>query len=48
MLSIPVNRAMFLGEAHGIGAEDLDRYANDGTRTFVAAYGASVDDPPSS
>ena len=38
VLSIPLNRAMLLGDEHGLGPRDLDRYADDGVSTFLAAY----------
>jgi TetR/AcrR family transcriptional repressor of mexJK operon len=38
VLSIPLNRAMLLGDDHGIRAEDLDRYADAGVDAFLAAY----------
>jgi AcrR family transcriptional regulator len=41
VLSIPLNRAMLLGDDHGVNAEDLDRYADAGITTFLAAYSPS-------
>ncbi len=38
VLSIPLNRAMLLGDDHGITADDLDRYADAGVAAFLAAY----------
>jgi TetR/AcrR family transcriptional repressor of mexJK operon len=38
VLSIPLNRAMLLGDDHGVAAEDLDRYADAGVDAFLAAY----------
>jgi TetR/AcrR family transcriptional repressor of mexJK operon len=38
VLSIPLNRAMLLGDDHGIRPEDLDRYADAGVDAFLAAY----------
>jgi AcrR family transcriptional regulator len=38
VLSIPLNRAMLLGDDHGLRPHDLDRYADDGVNTFLAAY----------
>jgi TetR/AcrR family transcriptional repressor of mexJK operon len=38
VLSIPLNRAMLLGDDHGIAAADLDRYADAGVDAFLAAY----------
>lgn len=37
LLWIPVNKAMFTGSAQHTGA-DLDRYAAEGVRGFLAAY----------
>jgi AcrR family transcriptional regulator len=38
VLSIPLNRAMLLGDNHGVGAGDLDHYADAGVNTFLAAH----------
>jgi TetR/AcrR family transcriptional regulator, mexJK operon transcriptional repressor len=38
VLSIPLNRAMLLGDNHSVRAEDLDHYADAGVDTFLAAY----------
>ena len=38
VLSIPLNRAMLLGENHDVRAEDLDHYADAGVNTFLAAH----------
>jgi TetR/AcrR family transcriptional regulator, mexJK operon transcriptional repressor len=38
VLSIPLNRAMLLGDNHGIRAEDLDHYADAGVVAFLASY----------
>jgi TetR/AcrR family transcriptional regulator, mexJK operon transcriptional repressor len=38
VLSIPLNRAMELGDDHGITGSALDRYANAGVDVFLAAY----------
>ena len=38
VLSIPLNRAMLLGEHHDVRAEDLDRYADVGVDAFLASY----------
>ena len=38
VLSIPLNRAMLLGDNHGVRAEELDHYADAGVNTFLAAY----------
>jgi TetR/AcrR family transcriptional repressor of mexJK operon len=39
VMSIPLNRAMFLGEDQAPGADELNGYADAGVRTFLAAYG---------
>jgi hypothetical protein len=38
VLSIPLNRAMLLGDDHGFSTEELDRYADAGVSVFLAAY----------
>jgi TetR/AcrR family transcriptional repressor of mexJK operon len=38
VLSIPLNRAMLLGDDHGISTDDLDGYADAGVSAFLAAY----------
>jgi TetR/AcrR family transcriptional regulator, mexJK operon transcriptional repressor len=38
VMSIPLNRAMLLGEDEPPAAEELKRYADAGVRTFLAAY----------
>jgi TetR/AcrR family transcriptional repressor of mexJK operon len=38
VMSIPLNRAMLLGDGEGGSAADLDRYADAGVRAFLAAY----------
>jgi TetR/AcrR family transcriptional repressor of mexJK operon len=38
VLSIPLNRAMLLGNEWSIPPEDLDRYADAGVATFLSAY----------
>ena len=38
ILSIPLNRAMLLGDDHGLRLRDLDRYADSGVATFLRAY----------
>jgi AcrR family transcriptional regulator len=40
VLSIPLNRAMFLGLDEPFPVEDLQRWADEGVRVFLAAYGA--------
>jgi TetR/AcrR family transcriptional regulator, mexJK operon transcriptional repressor len=39
VLSVPLNRAMLLGDDHGVSADDLDHFADAGVRVFLAAYG---------
>ena len=41
VMSIPLNRAMLLGDDTTPGIDDLNRYADAGVRVFLAAYGAS-------
>jgi TetR/AcrR family transcriptional repressor of mexJK operon len=38
VMSIPLNRAMFLGEDQPPGRAELERYADAGVHTFIAAY----------
>ena len=38
VLSIPLNRAMLLGDDHGMTDDDLQRYADAGVDAFLAAY----------
>jgi TetR/AcrR family transcriptional repressor of mexJK operon len=38
VLSVPLNRAMLLGNDHGVRTRDLDRYADAGLNTFLSAY----------
>jgi len=42
VLSIPLNRAMLLGDDHGVDVGDLDRYADAGVAAFLAAYSPPV------
>jgi AcrR family transcriptional regulator len=46
VLSIPLNRAMLLGDDHGVKAQDLDHYADAGVTTFLAAYSPSSHPKP--
>lgn len=39
VMSIPLNRAMLLGEDEPPASADLDRWADAGVRAFLAAYG---------
>ena len=39
IMSIPLNRAMLLGDDEPPAPADLDRYADTGVRVFLAAYG---------
>lgn len=41
VMAAPVNRAMLLGDDAIPSARELDRYAETGVRTFLAAYGAA-------
>jgi TetR/AcrR family transcriptional regulator, mexJK operon transcriptional repressor len=41
VMSTPLNRVMLCGEAGLPAQADLDRYADAGTRAFLAAYGAT-------
>ncbi len=43
VLSIPLNRAMLLGDEHGLLGGDLERYADAGVRVFLTAYGTPSD-----
>ena len=36
----PINQAMLLGDDGHATPADLDRYADDGVRAFLAAYGS--------
>ena len=38
-MSIPLNQAMLLGDDRPASAAALNRYADAGTRAFLAAYG---------
>jgi len=40
VLSIPLNNAMFHGSDTGFTTDELNRYADEATRVFLAAYGA--------
>jgi TetR/AcrR family transcriptional regulator, mexJK operon transcriptional repressor len=40
VLSIPLNTAMFLGDAVTFTTSELERVADEGVRVFLAAYGA--------
>ena len=42
VLSIPLNQAMLLGDEHVVASEALDRYADAGVSTFLAAYSLSA------
>ncbi len=43
VMAIPLNRAMFFGDAGAPGESDLDQYAAAGVKVFLAAYGPQVD-----
>ena len=47
-MSAPLNQAMLLGDYRPPAPADLDRWADDGVRMFLAAYGAAPDTPPTS
>jgi len=40
VVSVPLNKAMFHAADDRFGPEELQRYADEGTRVFLAAYGA--------
>ena len=40
ILSIPLNRAMFIGRDEQADPDELQRYADEAVRVFLAAYGA--------
>jgi AcrR family transcriptional regulator len=40
ILSVPLNRAMFTGRDEPADPDELQRYADEGVRVFLAAYGA--------
>ena len=42
ILSIPLNDALFLRRAEAFGPATLERYADEGVRVFLAAYGAGA------
>jgi TetR/AcrR family transcriptional repressor of mexJK operon len=39
ILWVPVNRAMFCGEEAALAPAEVDRYADEGARAFLRAYG---------
>ena len=39
VMSAPLNQAMLLGRDDGMSKRELDRHADEGVRTFLAAYG---------
>ena len=39
VMSAPLNQAMLLGRGHASSKSELERHADDGVRTFLAAYG---------
>lgn len=39
VMSAPLNQAMLLGRDHSLSKSELERHADDGVRTFLAAYG---------
>jgi TetR/AcrR family transcriptional regulator, mexJK operon transcriptional repressor len=46
VLSVPMNRAMFLGLDEPFPLADLQRWADEGVRVFLAAYGAGTGATP--
>jgi TetR/AcrR family transcriptional repressor of mexJK operon len=40
VVSVPLNRAMLLGDDHGMSTDDLDKFADAGVDAFLAAYGS--------
>ena len=44
ILSIPLNHAMFIAGAPPPSEKELERYAEEGVRIFLAAFGASPDE----
>jgi AcrR family transcriptional regulator len=48
VMSAPLNQAMLLGDFRPPEPADLARWADDGVRMFLAAYGAAPDTPPTS
>jgi TetR/AcrR family transcriptional repressor of mexJK operon len=49
VMAIPLNRAMFFGDAGTPGQSELDQYARAGVKVFLVAYGLqaeSVEGPP--
>jgi TetR/AcrR family transcriptional regulator, mexJK operon transcriptional repressor len=42
ILSIPLNKAMFLGSGIEFAPGELERYADEGVRVFLAAYGTPM------
>jgi TetR/AcrR family transcriptional repressor of mexJK operon len=43
VMAIPLNRAMFFGDAGASDQSDLDQYAHAGVKVFLAAYGRQVE-----
>jgi TetR/AcrR family transcriptional regulator, mexJK operon transcriptional repressor len=48
VMAAPLNRVMLCGDAERPAQADLDRYADAGTRAFLAAYGANTPLRPAS
>ena len=42
VMSIPINRLMLCGGEHLPSAAEMDRFANEGVRAFLAAYGPAL------
>ncbi|MBP2325249.1 TetR/AcrR family transcriptional repressor of mexJK operon [Kibdelosporangium banguiense] len=43
ILGIALDKAMFFGDDTGFTTEELDHFADEGVRVFLAAYGGSAD-----
>jgi TetR/AcrR family transcriptional repressor of mexJK operon len=43
ILGVPLDKAMFFGDDTGFTSEELDHFADEGVRVFLAAYGVSAD-----
>ena len=39
IMSAPINQAMLLGRDDAASKREIERHADDGVRTFLAAYG---------
>jgi TetR/AcrR family transcriptional regulator, mexJK operon transcriptional repressor len=43
ILGVPLDKAMFFGDDPAFTGEELDHFADEGVRVFLAAYGTSAD-----